>query len=51
MLGASLPRVVVALVQHETFGGEATLAALVVVLCLVLLAPYVRRRSGRRSGR
>ena len=37
MLGLATPRVVIALLQHEIFGAEATIAAIVAGLGLLLL--------------
>ena len=44
MLGLGIPRVILALVDHETFGAEATIAAIVAGLGLLLLLSNVGRR-------
>lgn len=45
LLVASLVRVVAAVVLHETFGAEATLALLFVMACLV----HATRKAARRA--
>lgn len=44
MLGLAGPRVILALVDHETFGAESTIAAIVASLGLLLLLSSTRRR-------
>lgn len=37
MIGLGVPRAILAMAQHETFGAESTIAALVAVLGVLLL--------------
>ena len=51
MLIVSLPSMMTAIVRHETFDGEASLAALIVVLCLCLLGLTLISTLSRRKRR
>ncbi|MBL0220826.1 MAG: hypothetical protein IPQ07_44020 [Myxococcales bacterium] len=44
MIGLGAPRAILALVEHEVFGAEATVAAVVACLGLLLLLTTRRRR-------
>jgi hypothetical protein len=43
MIGLGLPRVILALAEHETFGAEASIAAIVAGLGVLLLLAGRRR--------